>query len=324
MRSISSTIPETIDTDFLTKKKKQVSVQLPSLTSPVSTVRFCDLNFGRLQPSDDELDPHNRFEFGNFVARQALLHEEYWTAAWLRAEEWASRTDKLYDTKYGLIGSTDCVIYTPSLATITFVLPFLTTHQAESALILVRHGESLWNEKNLFSGCCSVPLTNRGVEEAIEAGQRISYIPIDMIFTSALIRAQMTALLAMTRHSQKKVPIIIHDESEQATTWTQVYSEKTTKQSIPVITAWQLNERMYGELQGLNKQETAERYGKEKVHEWCRSFDIPLPKGESLEVCFQRAVPYFKDFIEPQLKSGKHVMVASHGNSLRSIIMYRD
>ncbi|KAL5175739.1 2,3-bisphosphoglycerate-dependent phosphoglycerate mutase [Glycine soja] len=257
----------TIDTDFLTKKKKQVSVQLPSLTSPVSTVRFCDLNFGRLQPSDDELDPHNRFEFGNFVARQALLHEEYWTAAWLRAEEWASRTDKLL------------------------------VAEAESALILVRHGESLWNEKNLFSGCCSVPLTNRGVEEAIEAGQRISYIPIDMIFTSALIRAQMTALLAMTRHSQKKVPIIIHDESEQATTWTQVYSEKTTKQSIPVITAWQLNERMYGELQGLNKQETAERYGKEKVHEWCRSFDIPPPKGESLEVCFQRAVPYFKDFV---------------------------
>lgn len=70
----------TIDTDFLTKKKKQVSVQLPSLTSPVSTVRFCDLNFGRLQPSDDELDPHNRFEFGNFVARQALLHEEYWVS----------------------------------------------------------------------------------------------------------------------------------------------------------------------------------------------------------------------------------------------------
>ncbi|XP_028247056.1 uncharacterized protein LOC114424414 isoform X2 [Glycine soja] len=196
--------------------------------------------------------------------------------------------------------------------------------EAESALILIRHGESLWNEKNLFTGCCDVPLTNRGVEEAIEAGQRISYIPIDMIFTSALIRAQMTAMLAMTQHSQKKVPIIIHDESEQATTWTQVYSEKTTKQSIPVITAWQLNERMYGELQGLNKQETAERYGKEKVHEWRRSFDIPPPKGESLEMCFQRAVPYFKDFIEPQLKSGKHVMVAAHGNSLRSIIMYLD
>ncbi|KAG5029707.1 hypothetical protein JHK87_013221 [Glycine soja] len=196
--------------------------------------------------------------------------------------------------------------------------------ETESTLILIRHGESLWNEKNLFTGCCDVPLTKRGVEEAIEAGKRISYIPVDMIFTSALIRAQMTAMLAMTQHHQEKVPIIIHNESERATAWTQVYSEKTTKQSIPVITAWQLNERMYGELQGLNKQETAERYGKEKVHEWRRSFDIPPPKGESLEMCSQRAVAYFKDFIEPQLKSGKHVMVAAHGNSLRSIIMYLD
>ncbi|CAJ1938055.1 unnamed protein product [Sphenostylis stenocarpa] len=192
----------------------------------------------------------------------------------------------------------------------------------ESTLILIRHGESLWNEKNLFTGCCDVPLTKRGVEEAIEAGKRITYIPVDMIFTSALIRAQMTAMLAMTQHHQKKVPIIIHNESEEATTWTQVYSDKTTKQSIPVITAWELNERMYGELQGLNKQETAERYGHEKVHEWRRSFDIPPPKGESLEMCSKRAVAYFKDFIEPQLKSGKHVMVAAHGNSLRSIIMY--
>ncbi|RDX93022.1 hypothetical protein CR513_24776, partial [Mucuna pruriens] len=196
----------------------------------------------------------------------------------------------------------------------------------ESTLILIRHGESLWNEKNLFTGCCDVPLTKKGVEEAIEAGKRISYIPVDMIFTSALIRAQMTAMLAMTQHHQKKVPIIIHNESEEATTWTRVYSEKTTQQSIPVITAWQLNERMYGELQGLNKQETAERYGQEKVHEWRRSYDIPPPKGESLEMCSERAVAYFKDFvrIEPQLKSGKHVMVAAHGNSLRSIIMYLD
>ncbi|KAL1326961.1 hypothetical protein HN51_037069 [Arachis hypogaea] len=194
--------------------------------------------------------------------------------------------------------------------------------ESESTLILIRHGESLWNEKNLFTGCCDVPLTRKGVEEAIEAGKRISYIPIDIIFTSVLIRAKMTAMLSMTQHHQKKVPIIIHNESEQATAWTRIYSEKTTKQSIPVITAWQLNERMYGELQGLNKQETAERYGKEKVHEWRRSFDIPPPKGESLEMCSERAVAYFKDFIEPHLKSGRHVMVAAHGNSLRSIIMY--
>ncbi|XVE55463.1 hypothetical protein DITRI_Ditri03aG0160600 [Diplodiscus trichospermus] len=194
----------------------------------------------------------------------------------------------------------------------------------EAALILIRHGESLWNEKNLFTGCVDVPLTKKGVEEAIEAGKRISNIPVDMIYTSALIRAQMTAMLAMTQHRRRKVPIIMHNESEQARTWSQIYSEDTLKQSIPVIAAWQLNERMYGELQGLNKQETADRFGKEKVHEWRRSYDIPPPNGESLEMCAQRAVAYFKDNIEPQLVSGKNVMIAAHGNSLRSIIMYLD
>lgn len=194
----------------------------------------------------------------------------------------------------------------------------------EAALILIRHGESLWNEKNLFTGCVDVPLTKKGVEEAIEAGKRISNIPVDMIYTSALIRAQMTAMLAMTQHRRKKVPIIIHNESEQARAWSQIFSEDTKKQSIPVIASWRLNERMYGELQGLNKQETADRYGKEQVHEWRRSYDVPPPNGESLEMCAERAVAYFKDEIEPQLLSGKNVMIAAHGNSLRSIIMYLD
>ncbi|PON61608.1 Phosphoglycerate mutase [Parasponia andersonii] len=194
----------------------------------------------------------------------------------------------------------------------------------EAALILIRHGESLWNEKNLFTGCVDVPLTKKGVEEAIEAGKKISNIPIDMIYTSALIRAQMTAMLAMTQHRRKKVPIVIHNEGEQARAWSQIFSEDTKKQSVPVIQAWQLNERMYGELQGLNKQETADRYGKEQVHEWRRSYDIPPPNGESLEMCAKRAVAYFKDTIVPQLLSGKNVMIAAHGNSLRSIIMYLD
>jgi 2,3-bisphosphoglycerate-dependent phosphoglycerate mutase len=194
----------------------------------------------------------------------------------------------------------------------------------EAALILIRHGESLWNEKNLFTGCVDVPLTKKGVEEAIQAGKRISNIPVDMIFTSALIRAQMTAMLAMTEHRRKKVPIVIHDENEQAKAWSQIYSEETKKQCIPVVKAWQLNERMYGELQGLNKQETADRYGKEQVHEWRRSYDTPPPNGESLEMCAERAVAYFQEHIEPQLLSGKNVMIAAHGNSLRSIIMYLD
>ncbi|TVU11997.1 hypothetical protein EJB05_45612 [Eragrostis curvula] len=195
---------------------------------------------------------------------------------------------------------------------------------SESALILIRHGESLWNEKNLFTGCVDVPLTPKGVEEAIEAGKRICNIPIDVIYTSSLIRAQMTAMLAMMQHRRKKIPIIMHNESEQAHRWSQIYSEETLKQSIPVITAWQLNERMYGELQGLNKQETADRFGKEQVHEWRRSYDIPPPNGESLEMCAERAVAYFKEQIIPHLVAGKHVMVAAHGNSLRSIIMHLD
>lgn len=195
---------------------------------------------------------------------------------------------------------------------------------SEAALILIRHGESLWNEKNLFTGCVDVPLTQRGVEEAIEAGKRISNIPVDVIFTSSLVRAQMTAMLAMTQHRRKKVPVVIHNESEQAKAWSTIYSEDTKKQSIPVLTAWQLNERMYGELQGLNKQETADRFGKEKVHQWRRSYDIPPPNGESLEMCAERAVAYFKEQIVPQLHCGKNVLIAAHGNSLRSIIMYLD
>ncbi|XP_059624305.1 2,3-bisphosphoglycerate-dependent phosphoglycerate mutase 1-like isoform X2 [Cornus florida] len=194
----------------------------------------------------------------------------------------------------------------------------------ESALILIRHGESMWNEKNLFTGCVDVPLTKNGIDEAIEAGKRISNIPVDVIYTSALIRAQMTVMLALTQHRCKKVPIIMHNENEQANSWSQIYSESIKKQSIPVVTAWQLNERMYGELQGLNKQEMAEMCGKEQVHKWRRSYDVSPPGGESLEICYQRAVAYFREHIEPQLSSGKHVMVVAHANSLRSIIVYLD
>lgn len=194
----------------------------------------------------------------------------------------------------------------------------------ESTLIIVRHGVSMWNEKNLFTGCVDVPLTRKGVEEAIEAGKRISTIPFDIVYTSALVRSQMTAMLALTQHCCRKVPIIIHNENEEAKVWSQIYSEDTKNQSIPVVKAWQLNERMYGDLQGLNKKETAEIFGKEQVHKWRRSYEVRPPNGESLEMCLQRAVAFFKDNIEPQLMAGKHVMVVAHANSLRSIIMYLD
>lgn len=195
---------------------------------------------------------------------------------------------------------------------------------SESALILIRHGESLWNQKNLFTGCVDVPLSQTGVEEAVEAGRRISNIPIDLIYTSSLIRAQMTAMLAMTQHRMKKVPVVVHNEDERAIAWSRIFSAGTAEEVMPVVTAWQLNERMYGELQGLNKKETAEKYGKQKVHEWRRSYDIPPPNGESLAMCAERAVAYFEEQIEPQLVAGKNILIAAHGNSLRSIIMHLD
>lgn len=195
---------------------------------------------------------------------------------------------------------------------------------SEAALILIRHGESLWNQKNLFTGCVDVPLSQIGVDEAIEAGKRISNIPVDRIYTSALIRAQMTAMLAMTQHRKKKVPVIMHNEDERAIAWSKIFSADTTEEVIPVVTAWQLNERMYGELQGLNKKETADKYGKQKVHEWRRSYDIPPPNGESLAMCAERAVSYFTEEIEPQLLDGQNILIAAHGNSLRAIIMYLD
>lgn len=193
-----------------------------------------------------------------------------------------------------------------------------------SSLILIRHGESLWNSKNLFTGCVDVPLSQRGVDEALEAGKRICDIPVDLIFTSALIRAQMTAMLAMTQHRKQKVPVILHQESERAIEWSTIYNKVTEGEVIPVVTAWQLNERMYGELQGLNKKETADKFGADKVKEWRRSYDIPPPNGESLKMCAERAVAYFKEHVEPELRGGKNVMIAAHGNSLRSIIMYLD
>ncbi|KAI7728406.1 hypothetical protein M8C21_009490 [Ambrosia artemisiifolia] len=199
--------------------------------------------------------------------------------------------------------------------------PFRTN---ESTLIIVRHGESMWNEKNLFTGCVDVPLTKKGVEEAIEAGKRISTMPLDIVYTSALVRSQMTAMLTLTQHCCQKVPIIVHNENEEAELWSQIYSDDTKNQSIPVVKAWQLNERMYGDLQGLNKQETAEVFGKEQVLRWRRTYEVRPPNGESLEMCLKRAVTYFKDNIEPQLMAGKHVMVVAHANSLRSIIMYLD
>jgi 2,3-bisphosphoglycerate-dependent phosphoglycerate mutase len=193
----------------------------------------------------------------------------------------------------------------------------------KTKLILMRHGQSFWNQRNIFTGWVDIPLTEKGVQEAMEGGKKIQDIPIDVIFTSSLIRAQMTAFLAMIHHHSEKVPVMIHKE-KKLKDWGVSYGEKANESTIPVFSSWHLNERMYGKLQGLNKDETRAKYGKEQVHIWRRSYEIAPPDGESLELTSKRTLPYFKNEIVPFLKQQKNVFISAHGNSLRSIIMYID
>ena len=186
-------------------------------------------------------------------------------------------------------------------------------------LILMRHGQSEWNKANLFTGWVDVPLSEKGIEEAIEGGKEIADLPIDVIYTSTLVRGQQTAMLAMLHHHSGAVPQIIHDG--KAHEWGHNYGLSKT---IPAFEAWQLNERYYGELQGLNKDDARAKWGKEQVHIWRRSYDIPPPGGESLQMTAERTLPYFREIILPDLHDGKNVFVAAHGNSLRSIVMDLD
>lgn len=192
------------------------------------------------------------------------------------------------------------------------------------SLILLRHGESTWNLENIFTGWTDVGLSDRGLSEAVAAGAMMNDagIEIDVVHTSLLTRAIMTADLAL-------------DAMDAA--W------------IPVRRHWRLNERHYGALQGLNKKETSERYGKEQVHQWRRSYATPppaleqsderhpshdrryadlapeqLPSAECLSDVVERMLPYWYDAIVPDLRSGNTVLVAAHGNSLRALVKHLD
>lgn len=186
-------------------------------------------------------------------------------------------------------------------------------------LILLRHGESIWNQLNLFTGWVDIPLSKTGIEQAFDAGGYLANEPIDLIFTSNLIRAQETLVLAMVNHSSRKIPVFIN-ESERS----HIFSEQAEEKTIPVFKSEALNERHYGDLQGLNKEETAKLYGKEQVQIWRRSYKTAPPNGESLEGTSKRTLPYFEEKIFPALTQGKNVLIVAHGNSLRSIIMRLD
>jgi 2,3-bisphosphoglycerate-dependent phosphoglycerate mutase len=166
-------------------------------------------------------------------------------------------------------------------------------------LVLLRHGESQWNLENRFTGWVDVPLSPNGEEEARQAGEKLKAADLcfDLAFTSVLQRAIRTMEIALEILGQNNIPV----EKDQA-----------------------LNERHYGDLQGLNKAETAQKFGDEQVHIWRRSYDIAPPGGESLKDTAARTLPYYEAKIFPLVKAGKTVLVAAHGNSLRSLVMHLD
>ena len=169
-------------------------------------------------------------------------------------------------------------------------------------LILLRHGQSQWNLENRFTGWKNVPLTEKGEIEAKKAGELLKKhnIHVDRVFSSVLERANRTAEIAITH---AKLNNLLENNKLIMTC-----SEK-------------LNERDYGDLVGLNKQETADKFGKDQVHIWRRSYDTPPPNGESLKDVVDRVSPYFEEYIKPALNLGENILIAAHGNSLRAMMI---
>ena len=169
-------------------------------------------------------------------------------------------------------------------------------------LILLRHGQSQWNLENRFTGWKDVPLTSKGIEEAKTAGQILSKnnIKIDIIFSSILQRANKTAELTIKEMNLKNFWI---------------------DDKLIMKRDYCLNERDYGDLVGLNKEDTVKKFGKDQVHLWRRSYEVAPPGGESLENVVERVNPFFSKFIQPEINKGKHVLIVAHGNSLRATMI---
>ncbi len=185
-------------------------------------------------------------------------------------------------------------------------------------LILVRHGQSRWNLDNRFAGWVDVPLSEKGVKEAIDCGRELQDIELDVAFTSKLSRAQETLLIVLAQ--QKKTGIFLHEDKKRDR-WS-YHPHRFDGSELPIYSSDALNERYYGTLQGQNKKEAQETYGEEQVFIWRRSYDVKPPGGESLKDTYKRVIPYFKDAILPQLEDGMNVIVAAHGNSLRSMVKH--
>lgn len=186
-------------------------------------------------------------------------------------------------------------------------------------LVLVRHGESRWNVRNRFSGWVDVPLSENGIREAERCAVHCEKYNFSAVFTSALERTHVTASIILSR--QNRNGIIQHEEQQRYRKWT-MQSNIITRGDIPIYESVVLNERFYGDLQGMDKRQAEKVYGKKQVFAWRRGFSDKPPGGESLKQTFMRIHPYFDARIVPRIAKSETVLISGHGNTLRAIIRH--
>jgi len=184
---------------------------------------------------------------------------------------------------------------------------------------MVRHGQSQWNLENRFTGWVDVPLSEKGINESISAGKKLKDVKFDTMYVTHMLSAFQTLHYILLELNDERTPIIYHEE-KRVRDWEHYTGDM--KKEIPIYQSVDLAERYYGNLQGLNKQKTREKYGDEQVHLWRRSYDTKPPGGESLKNTCERTTPYYKKYILKDLQEGKTVLVSAHGNSLRAITMH--
>ncbi len=187
-------------------------------------------------------------------------------------------------------------------------------------LVIIRHGESVWNLENRFTGWMDVPLSVKGKEEAKTAGIALKNYKFDVVFVSHLTRALETMHIMLDVMREKRTQTIYHlDDSEVLK---REHSSQKSDNELKIVQSKKLAERYYGKLQGLNKDECRKKYGEEQVHTWRRSYDIRPPGGESLKDTLKRALPFYSKKILPELRKNKTVLIVAHGNSLRAIVKH--
>ena len=189
-------------------------------------------------------------------------------------------------------------------------------------LFLLRHLKSQWNLENRFAGWTDGPLSKEGADAAKSVAEGLVGQKFDIIYTSPLVRNMQTVIKVLRNIDSDKYPFFLHLDGGKMQKWGN-YTD-ISENDVPAYVSENLNERYYGELQGLNKEETIKKYGEEKVHSWRRSYSIAPPGGESGKDVYKRTVPFYQKFIEKDLKAGENVLVVASHNSLRAIVKYAE